>query len=79
MAEQQVQTQAATTKKGKNPLVWIALIGCGCLVLIGCLLAGIGVMCATSDEFKTEFKRSYCEQLEEQGMDPSEDPFGICD
>lgn len=79
MAEQQVQTQSASTpKKGKSPLVWIAITGCGCFILLGCVLGGIGFMCVTSDEFKESFKESYCESLEEQGIDPEDDPFGIC-
>lgn len=71
-------TAKPAAKKGKSPFFWLALVGCGCLILISCILGGIAIMCFTSDEFKTEFEKSYCQSLEDQNIDPDEDPFGIC-
>lgn len=74
------EEKPATTKKsGKGLLFWLALVGCGCLILVGCALGGITLMCVTSDEFQEEFEKSYCDSLEEEGIEPEEDPFGICD
>ena len=82
--EQATQPQAQPTvvtvekKGGKGICFWLGLIGCGCLLLFGCVLGGLGILCVTSDDFKEEFEKSYCESLEEQGVDPAEDPLGIC-
>jgi len=65
-------------KKKKGPLFWLAAGCCGCLVILACIAGGIAVLCLTSDSFKESFEESYCENLEKEGIDPSEDPFGIC-
>lgn len=78
-AQEQAQTEQPVTaqpeKKKKSPLFWIAVTGCGCLLLLGCISSVLGYLCVTSDEFREE----YCNQLEEQGMSRDEDPFGLCD
>jgi len=83
MAEQKEATAPAqtvqTSPKKRGPFFWIAIVGCGCLILLGCILGGIGLLCVTSEDFKEGFKEGYCEEMEKQNLDPEEDPFGICD
>lgn len=85
MAEQtqQASTKAqsdppAKQKKGRSPLFWVGITCAGCLVLLTCIVCGISILCFTSEDFKETFTESYCESLEEEGIDPDEDPFGIC-
>ncbi len=73
--QQTVPSPAPQPKKKGNSLLWIILLGgCGCFLLVTCACVGFFALIFTSEEFKT----SYCDSLEEQGMDLSEDPLGIC-
>ena len=82
--EGEIVQESEPTKKRKGPFFWLALIGCGCLILVSCILVGVALLCLTSDEFSEAFKESleeqgYCEELEKEGIDPADDPFGVCD
>jgi len=70
---------ATKVEKSKSPLKWILIACGGCLVLFICMLSSLGLLCVTSDTFQESFRESYCEGLEREGIEASEDPFGICD
>ncbi len=69
---------ATSDKKSKNSIKWIVIACAGCFILFVCMISGLGLLCITSDSFQESFKESYCRGLEEEGIDSSEDPFGIC-
>ena len=81
MAEQNTPVVNTTqeVKKGKSPLVWIGLACGGCLLLSCCVMSIIGILCVSSEDFKDSFTESYCDSLEEQNLDPSEDPLQLCE
>lgn len=66
--------QQPVQKKGTSPIIWILLAGCGCFMLLCCAVTAFGAYIYQTDEFRD----SYCEGLEEQDFDLSEDPLGIC-
>jgi hypothetical protein len=77
MAQQ--ATPQAPVKKGKSPWAWVGIAAGGCALLLCCISSILGILCVTSADFKEGFEESYCESWEEQGYEPDEDPFGICD
>ncbi|MDD3647407.1 MAG: hypothetical protein PHS44_02800 [Candidatus Dojkabacteria bacterium] len=77
-------TTPTEPRKKKSPWLWIAGIGCVCLLVLGCICSACAVLSMTSESFATSWKdemkkQGYCDELEKQNIDPSEDPFGICD
>lgn len=75
------QTTPATPvveKKHRSPLVWIALTCVGCMLILCCIVSVIGVLCVSNADFQDKFKTEYCKDLKDQGIKPSDDPFGIC-
>lgn len=76
-SEPKPQPAPQVQKKG-GAMKWILLTCGGCLLLLCCMSSITGLLCATSEDFKQGFEEGYCQGLEDEGLDPSEDPFGIC-
>lgn len=77
-AEAPKEVKVTKEKKKKGPVFWLAAGCCGCIAIIGCILGGVAILCLTSDSFKDSFTESYCQSLEDEGIDPSEDPLKLC-
>ncbi|MFC1780494.1 hypothetical protein ACFLY9_02270 [Patescibacteria group bacterium] len=66
------------TEKKKSSLLWVGLACAGFAAIILCIFSIIGLSCFLSDDFQEGFKEGYCGGFEDNNMDPSEDPLGIC-
>ena len=73
------QAPAPVKEKKGGAMKWVLLLLGGCFLLTCCISSVIGILCVSSADFKDGFTEGYCDELQNEGIDPSEDPFGLCE